>query len=62
MIQSSLFFLLNSEHQMTISEFCDKLCYLMDVIRDVDTKPPQPSNHMNWDFLHFLIELSSIYP
>lgn len=31
-------FLLNTEHQMSISEICDKLCYLSDIIEQIDIK------------------------
>ncbi|ABG60189.1 AlbA family DNA-binding domain-containing protein [Cytophaga hutchinsonii] len=31
-------FALNSEHQMPISEICDKLCYLVNITHQIDTK------------------------
>lgn len=31
-------FALNTEHQMSISEICDKLCYLVDITDQIDTK------------------------
>lgn len=31
-------FALNVEHQMAISEICDKLCYLVDITDQIDTK------------------------
>jgi hypothetical protein len=29
-------FTINSEHQMSISEICDKLCYLAEIIDQID--------------------------
>ncbi|WP_028668836.1 AlbA family DNA-binding domain-containing protein [Runella zeae] len=31
-------FVLNAEHQMTVSEICDKLCYLVDITDRIDKK------------------------
>jgi hypothetical protein len=31
-------FQLNTEHQMSVSEICDNLCYLADIVEKIDNK------------------------